>query len=141
MKHLLLSLICSLAMGATSHAQSLDYLTFRTTNGNEQSLPIDGLKMTFSNGQLLVHTPAEQAVFALDDLSCFFFTAEASAVHPVEDGAIRVSIVNGRLQTNAPAGSRIAIYATDGRQVAGTGLHPGTYIVKVNNQTFKTLAK
>lgn len=141
MKHLLLTLAFGLTMGIATQAQSLDYLTFRTANGSEQSLPIDGLKMTFSDGKLLVHTPSEEVSFALTDLNSFYFTAEPSAVHAVEGGVIRVSIVSGQLQTNAPEGSHITVYSLDGRKVSGMGLLPGTYIVRVNNQTFKTLAK
>ena len=44
-------------------------------------------------------------------------------------------------RTDAPAGSRISVYTPDGRRVPTTGLSAGTYIVKINDQTFKILAR
>lgn len=140
MKHIYLTL--ALAFGALGlSAQSLDYLTFRTAGGIEQSLPIDGVKMVIADGRLQVSSPQANLEFALSELNCFFFAAEPTAIRTVSDGQPGVSIVGGTLRTDAPAGSRISVFTPDGRRVPTTGLSAGTYIVKINDRTFKTLAR
>lgn len=140
MKHIYLTI--ALALGALGmSAQSLDYLTFRTAAGTEQSLPIDGLKMVIADGRLQISSPQAHLDFALAELNCFFFSAEPTAIRTVSDGQPGVSIVGGTLRTDAPAGSRISVYTPDGRRVPPTGLSAGTYIVKINDQTFKILAR
>lgn len=140
MKHIYLTF--ALAFGALGlSAQSLDYLTFRTAGGTEQSLPIDGVKMVIADGRLQVSSPQANLEFALSELNCFFFAAEPTAIRTVSDGQPSVSIVGGTLRTDAPAGSRISVFTSDGRRVPTTGLSAGTYIVKINDRTFKTLAR
>ena len=140
MKHIYLTI--ALALGALGmSAQSLDYLTFRTVAGTEQSLPIDGLKMVIADGRLQISSPQTHLDFALSELNCFFFSAEPTAIRTVSDGQPGVSIVGGTLRTDAPAGSRISVYTPDGRRVANGTLTHGTYLVRIDGITYKILAQ
>ena len=140
MKNILLTILCALGTLAAS-AQNFDYLTFRTNAGTEYSVPVDGLKITISGDKLQVSSTTKNLDFAINDLGCFFFAAEPTAIQQATANDVQVSIVNGNLQTNAPAGTTIRVYTLDGRAVPTTGLGAGIYVIKVNNRTFKTLAR
>lgn len=140
MKHVLLTLLCAFGTLAAS-AQNFDYLTFRTNAGTEYSVPVDGLKIVINGDQLQVSSTAENLNFAIDELGCFFFATEPTAIQTSTADDVQVSIVNGKLQTNAPAGTPVRVYTMDGREVPTTGLGAGIYVIKVNNRTFKTLAR
>ena len=140
MKHVLLTLLCAFGTLAAS-AQNFDYLTFRTNAGTEYSVPVDGLKIVINGDKLQVSSTAENLNFAIDELGCFFFATEPTAIQTAATDDVQVSIVNGQLQTNAPAGTPIRVYTMDGREVPTTGLGAGIYVIKVNNRTFKTLAR
>ena len=51
MKHILLTCL-GLLFALGIQAQSYDYLTLRTLNGDEASLGIDNLRITFADGKL-----------------------------------------------------------------------------------------
>ena len=140
MKHVLLTLLCAFGTLAAS-AQNFDYLTFRTNAGTEYSVPVDGLKIVINGAQLQVSSTAENLNFAIDELGCFFFATEPTAIQTATADDVQVSIVNGQLQTNAPAGTPVRVFTLDGREMPTTGLGAGIYVIQVNNRTFKTLAR
>lgn len=133
-----------LGFSLCSFAQSYDFLTLRTADGTEQSLAIDGLRITFSDGKLLASNGKEEAQVALSDMACMFFSTTRTAIEslPAADAdGLRVQIRGGRLLTNAPAGSEIQVYTFDGRRAPQQGLGNGAYLVRVNGRTFKVLAR
>ena len=140
MKNILLTILCAFGTLATS-AQNFDYLTFRTNAGTEYSVPVDGLKIVINGDQLQVSSTAEDLAFAFDELGSFFFTTEPTAIQTAAADDVQVSIVNGQLQTNAPAGTPVRVFTLDGREMPTTGLGAGIYVIQVNNRTFKTLAR
>ena len=140
MKNILLTILCAFGTLAAS-AQNFDYLTFRTNAGTEYSLPVDGLKIVINGDQLQVSSTAENLNFAFDELGSFFFTTEPTAIQSAAADDVQVSIVNGQLQTNAPAGTPVRVFTLDGREMPTTGLGAGIYVIQVNNRTFKTLAR
>lgn len=142
MKRITLFLLFALTAVLGTTAQSLDYLTFRTADGTEQSLTAVGLKLTFSDGQLVATGNGETTTFSLTDLSSMFFSQTATSIAGITDAnATKVDIVNGQLKVTAPAGSRISIHSLDGRQANSNNLPKGVYLVRVNNQTFKVLSE
>ena len=70
-----------------------------------------------------------------------FFSLTPTGISSVGNDDVKVGIVDGQLRVDAPAGSRIAVYAADGRLVEGRTLTRGLYIVKVNDKTYKLLAR
>ena len=140
MKNVLLTLLCAFGI-LTASAQNFDYLTFRTNAGMEYSLPVDGLKIVINGDKLQVSSTAQDLTFAIDELGCFFFATEPTAIQSATADDVQVSIVNGKLQTNAPVGTSIRVFTLDGREVPATGLGAGIYVIKINNRTFKTLAR
>ena len=140
MKNILLTILCAFGTLAAS-AQNFDYLTFRTNAGTEYSVPVDGLKIVINGDQLQVSSTAGNLNFAFDELGSFFFTTEPTAIQTAAADDVQVSIVNGQLQTNAPAGTPVRVFTMDGREMPTTGLGAGIYVIQVNNRTFKTLAR
>ena len=140
MKNILLTILCAFGTLAAS-AQNFDYLTFRTNAGTEYSVPVDGLKIVINGDQLQVSSTAENLNFSFDELGSFFFTTEPTAIQTAAADDVQVSIVNGQLQTNAPAGTPVRVFTLDGREMPTTGLGAGIYVIQVNNRTFKTLAR
>ncbi|MDO4929960.1 MAG: hypothetical protein Q4E59_02380 [Bacteroidales bacterium] len=143
MKRITLLLLFALTAVLGTTAQSLSYLTFRTADGTEQSLTAVGLKLTFSDGQLVATGNDGTTTFSLTDLSSMFFSETVTGISNVSGAsATKVRIVNGALKVTAPAGSTISVRTTDGRQVNKDQYLPkGMYIVRVNNQSFKVLSE
>lgn len=133
-----------MALGVLStSAQSYNYLTLQQTNGEEKSLAISGLKITFSNGNLVATNGSETATIPLDDMQKMFFSSEATGIASVDgDIAVSASIEGGKLQVNAPAGSQVQVYGVDGRQLSPTATFTkGAYVVRVGGKSFKLLAQ
>jgi len=123
--------------------QSLSYLTFRLTDGTEQSIAAVGTKITFSDGQLIATNGAETATFTTADVQKMFFSATATGIATATDGQrISAAIVGGQLQVEAPAGTAVALYNAEGRRVSPTArLEKGLYIVRVGSETLKILSE
>ena len=142
MKQLLSALLlCAAALPAS--AQSYDYLTFKKTTGEETSLSIDKLKITFANDNLVATNGTETFTAPVADMSKMYCSTTATAISTIAANAngLCAAIVNGQLKVNAPAGSRVSVYSIDGRQVGTTHLAKGSYLVRVNNQTLKVVAQ
>lgn len=135
---LLLTLVAGLL---TSSAQTLDYLTIRTMDGNEQSLSLDQLKLTFADGKMVATAQGETTTFDFANLDFMFFTAQATAIESAANAAISVSIVDGNLRTNAPSGSVIHVFTPDGKSVGQNGLSRGVYLIQINGRTYKTFSR
>ena len=140
MKKILLGVLC-LFMATAVQAQRLDYIVMQKADGQKVSLPAVGLKITFDNQTMHAVSGDQTVDFQLAGMSKMFFSATPTAIDNVVGQAEKVSIINGRLQVTAPAGAEVAVYTPDGRQVDGTYLPHGVYLVKVNGRTYKLMAK
>ena len=143
MKTLLTTL--ALAMSAVSlSAQSYDYLSFQNTDNTVKSLSIDGLKITFENGNAVATVNGKTETFALENLQKLYFTeSDVTGIEQVvaTDNQIRVYTENGKLMVSAPENSKVAVYSIDGRRVNEDYLPQGTYVVRVNDRSFKIFVK
>lgn len=138
-------ILCSLLAGTATaaSAQTYSYLTLQQQNGSETSLSIDGLKITFDNGNLVATNGSESTTIPLVNMQKLYFATQPTGIDGVEGTSATVSatIVGGRLQVNAPEGSAVSVYSIDGRQVGTENLSAGAYVVKVAGRTFKVLSK
>ncbi len=127
---------------ATAIAQDrYGFVTFKTADGVEQSLPAMGLSITFKDGQLLAVNGGHSATIPLSDISSMFFSYTATGITAPEKNAVKVRVVDGKLQIDAPAGSRVSVFTPDGRLVGTENLTKGIYVVRVNEQTFKIVSE
>lgn len=148
---LTLALVSGICTGLC--AQNFDYLTVRTTDGGERSLPVDGLRLTFEDGQLVARTSETTVTYPLADLSAMFFAVQPTGIASLQAAQPAPVFRDGRLTVSAPAGTDVRLYAADGRLVAcfvkGTdgsesfapALTRGVYVVSMNGRTFKFLAR
>ena len=143
MKTLLTTL--ALALSATSlSAQNYDFLTFQNTDNTVKSLSIDGLKITFQDGNAVATVNGQTETFALDNLQKLYFTEkDVTGIEQVvaADNQIRVYTENGKLMISAPENSKVSVYSIDGRRVSDEYLPQGTYVVRVNDRSFKIFVK
>lgn len=138
----LLFFCCVMALSATASAQSYSYLTLRKTVGDETSLKAEGLKITFSNGQLVATNGEETVSVPLSDMGSMFFSAQPTAIASTSVAkGFEASIVNGKLHASVPAGVEVKVYNIDGRLMPASGLLPGVYVVKAGSQTLKVMAR
>lgn len=141
MKHLFTLLLSLCALGAS--AQQGNYLTFRQNSGNETSLSLEGLKITFSNGQLVATNGTQQATFALSDMSKMYFSATPTLISQAtgSEEHCEARIEGGRLHVTAPEGASVSVYAADGRLMPHEGLQRGAYLVRIGQKVLKVMAR
>lgn len=143
MKKFFLSLL--LGGVALTAAADNDYMVFQKTSGEEFSLNVDHLKITFADGAMNATDGKNSFSVALSDMNKMFFSANPTmgieqATTATSD-VVSATIENGQLYVTAPVGSRVSVYSLDGRQVATNYLTKGTYLVRINNTTLKVLAR
>ena len=139
-----ITLFFVLLIGFGAHAQSLDYLTIRTTNGVEKSVTAVGTEITFGDGNMYVKSGTDEITFNFNDLSAMFFAAEPTGLRNV--------ISDQRGLADIPAGSMVQVFNMAGKPVgtfrkqAGQQSlkkrkKKGVYILKANGVTFKSLVR
>lgn len=143
MKKFFLSLL--LGGVALTAAADNDYMVFQKTNGEEFSLNVDHLKITFADGAMNATDGKNSLSVALSDMNKMFFSASPTmgieqATTATSD-EVSATIENGQLHVTSPAGSRVSVYSLDGRQVGTRYMAKGTYLVRINNTTLKVLAR
>ena len=121
-----------------------DYMMFQKTNGEEFSLSVDHLKITFANGAMNATDGTNSVSVALTEMKKMYFSATPTTgivQAATATDAVSATIENGQLHVTAPAGSRVSVYSLDGRQVGTQHLTKGTYLVRINQTTLKVLAR
>lgn len=143
MKNIILSLLLS-GVSLTAAADN-DYMMFQKTNGEEFSLSVDHLKITFANGAMNATDGTKSVSVALTEMNKMYFSATPTTgiaqTTAATTDAVSATIENGELHVTAPAGSRVSVYSLDGRQVGTQHLTKGTYLVRINQTTLKVLAR
>lgn len=141
MRKLLLTMAAALCCTLPVAAQQLDYLTFRAVDGTEQSLPLDGLKITFEGQQLHAAAQGATLTYALPQLAMMFFAETATGIDEVTAARDEVAIVNGQVCLKGRPADHVQIYTLAGVQVANRSLPRGIYLVKVAGRTYKLMAR
>lgn len=142
MKNIILSLLLG-GVSLTAAADN-DYMMFQKTNGEEFSLSVDHLKITFANGAMNATDGTNSVSVALTEMKKMYFSATPTTgivQAATATDAVSATIENGQLHVTAPAGSRVSVYSLDGRQVGTQHLTKGTYLVRINQTTLKVLAR
>lgn len=140
-KRMLLVLWAFSLLSVVAIAQQPPYLTFRSTDGTERSIPTKGLKITFPDGTMRAVAGTNEVVYALTDLQAMFLTAQPTAIASAVVGGDALRIENGKVQW--PAGIKAGVvYTLDGRMVDASGtLSRGVYVVQWNGRTLKMMVR
>lgn len=126
------TILLTLALAATcTMAQAEDRLTFRQSDGTTQSFALEGLKLTFDNGNLIVKNNTQEATFALSSMAAMYFEDVATGITAPQQDATLTLEGGGK------------VFTLDGRKVANSlsGLPAGVYVVKQGSQTKKVLVQ
>lgn len=130
-------LLAATVLSMVASADTVKYLTFRTADGTESSLPISGgVDITFSNGELVAQASGSEFRASLTDVRDMWFTYEATSIESV-------------LSDSAAAGNRVDIFSSDGRRIAdfewvagqAPTLPAGFYIVRTGGRSQKVHIK
>ena len=78
MKKILIVMV-ALLMGVGINAQGFSYLRFNGGSGAEQCVSTDGLKITFSNGNLVATSNSGNATIALSAMNFMYFSNEGGS--------------------------------------------------------------
>lgn len=130
-KKILLTLLLAVPAGLAM-ADGFPYFAFQTSSGETTTLSVTGLKITFSDGNI-VATNEEGANFttSIESLAKMYFSATATGIDAVTSTAAEGDIYNVQ---------GIRVGRTD-KMGEVRGLPEGVYVVKQNGKTRKVLVK
>lgn len=133
MKKILFIMMVVFASQLQADEYEYPYLILTTGNGAQVALGVNGLEMTFENGQLVAKNSVGSSTFTLADLASMQFSQSNSG------------IVDGVHSTDAAGrDGQETLYDLSGRRAyrQGTAVRKGLYVVrKSNGETSKILVK
>ncbi|MBQ3630445.1 MAG: hypothetical protein II949_04335 [Prevotella sp.] len=152
MKRTILVLVAQVIVMTATWAQgNYNFLTLRQTDNTLQSIPTEGLVITFGSGQLTATSGNTKATVALSSLDTMYFSEnDANGIADQEAPQVAFRVNERLLQVSAPAGAKVLIvnaggmlidHYTAGNDSHGTALRPGIYIVRVNDRSSKIYIK
>ena len=129
-------ILMALAGSLAAQADDFPYLTIQATDGTEQSVAVESLKLTFSNGQLVATNSDGTQTFALSSLSKMYFSTTQTA-------GISTTI------SSTPTEGSVEVYSLSGMFMgqfesmtkAKESLRPGVYVMKTKTRTLKITVK
>jgi len=132
------TIVFLMAMAGSVAAQAYDYpyLTIQTVDGTEKSVAVESLKLTFSDGKLVVTNSDGTQTFTLSSLSKMFFSASQTA--GISD-ATTTTDADGSAEVYSVGGMFMGQY--DSIVKAKESLKPGIYVVKTKTKTLKISVK
>lgn len=132
------TIVFLMAMAGSVAAQAYDYpyLTIQTVDGTEQSVAVASLKLTFSDGKLVVTNSDGTQTFTLSSLSKMFFSASQTA--GISD-ATTTTDADGSAEVYSVGGMFLGQFESIAK--AKESLKPGIYVVKTKTKTLKISIK
>ncbi len=106
-------------MALSTYAYDYNYLSFELADGSVTSLSVDGLTLTFSNGNLVSN---DGTTIPLTSLSKMFFS-ETSGIAQISSNS-----TNGKVEVYNPSGAKVGVFSDS--QEAKSNLPKGIYIFK-----------
>lgn len=134
MKKILL-LVALIATFATNvFADDYQYLTFAKSDGTTMSVEAQGLKITFSDGNLVATQGGETTTIALTDLTKMYFSSEKTGIEsiaaPAKDALYNVVSVSG-----------VGVGQFRSTEEINSQLPRGIYIVKKDGKSTKVIVR
>lgn len=134
-KILSLAVVAFMALGA--QADDVKYLNFKTADGVEKSLPLEGgITITFNDGKIQAVAGEQTFTADLADMISMWFDVVPTAIDNI-------------LNDDLAEGTTVRVYGMDGRLVKtyqhATGvladLPAGTYVISAGKKVAKVLVK
>jgi len=132
------TIVFLMAMAGSVAAQAYEYpyLTIQTADGTEKSVAVESLKLTFSDGKLVVTNSDGTQTFTLSSLSKMYFSASQTA--GISD-ATTTSDADGSAEVYSFGGIFLGQFESIAK--AKESLKPGIYVVKTKTKTLKISIK
>lgn len=133
MKQILCALLIVLATQVQADNYEYPFLVLTKGNGSQVALSVEGLEVTFENGQLVAKNTSGSSQFTLAELASMQFSK-------TNDGT--ENSVNGMTADSREDSE--TLYDLSGRRAyrQGTAIRKGLYVVrKANGETSKILVK
>ena len=135
MKKIVLLLLTIVSVTA-SRADDFEYgyLAFVDSNGKEQTIATEDLRITFDDGKLIAVSQSDGLTLQLADLAKMYFTTTATGIAGVSvgDGSETVKVYS-------TTGTFMGTFAS--RQEAERSLRHGVYVIKTEKRTTKLAVK
>ena len=129
-KRFLLLLLMALPL-VSAQADGFQFLAFQTQNGAVQTLPVTGLRITFSNGQLVATDGTSALTLPLSELSKMFFSeSEVTAIESI-------AVSEGRNEGAVYNLQGVRVGSIRNGEMSLQGLPRGIYIVTRQGRTEK----
>lgn len=135
MKKRFVFLLSAMLATAATKAETYPYLTFQSADGTMQSVEVESLTMTFSDGKLLVSNGTKSLELAVADLSSMFFsTSDATGIETVS-----AAEADGNMAVFSLQGTSVGSFSSV--QQLRTSVPAGVYIIKKGGKTQKITVK
>lgn|SRR5574344_1042715 len=128
-------LILTMLMGTfAADASDYPYLVFQTTGGSKQSIAVENLTLTISDGKLVAKNETTNQNYLLSELSEMYFSTTVTGIENVnasaQDEGVEVYSASG-----------ISFGKFSSVDEARQNLQKGMYIVKSSSETYKITVK
>ncbi len=134
-----------------AQAEFYPYLVFTQLDNTEQSISVDGLKITFSDGNLCATQGSQTLTLPLTALSGMHFATSPTGIEAVstQNATTKASIKGRQISVTTTEPASVTIYNAWGMQLAATtlsagetrlvtdALPTGIYAVVINGKTQK----
>lgn len=122
------------AIFASANAYEYPYLTFEQADGTLQTVSVESLVLTFTDGKLIATNADGTLSLPLTDLSKMFFSTSGTTGITAEE-------LNADEEVEVYSASGILMGKYDNLEAARQSLHRGIYIIKTNQSTKKITIK
>jgi|GEM_PF-223399 len=133
-KAMICALLLSLfAMQSRADDYKYPYLVYQTSDGTEQSMSVNDLKMTISGGSLVVVNSSTNQTFTLAQLAKMYFSSTSTGINDVTvEAESAVEVYN-------LSGVKMGDFANE--EAAKSALAKGVYVVKGKTTSHKIAVK
>lgn len=131
-----LLIIAAAAVVETAQAYDYPYLTLQKSDGTEQSVAVEQLKLTFSDGQMVLSNSDGTTTISLSDLSKMYFSTSATA-----GISTQISEVSDDSPVEVYTLSGMGLGSFESVAEAKKQLKAGIYVMKSKTRTLKITVK
>jgi hypothetical protein len=129
-----LTIMAALLVALGMQAYDYPYLSFQTSEGTVQSVSVNELIITFSNGQLVLTNAEGTESFTLSDLSKMYFSQSNETA-----GIAGTDTDNEEISVFTIGGLHMGTFQSVSE--AKASMKPGIYVMKTKSKTLKTIVK
>ncbi len=129
MKKLFLSLL--LMTGMTASAYDYPYLIFKTSSGTVETVSVESLSLSISDGKLVATNSDGSVSLTLSDLSKMYFSKTSEGTTDIQT----VETTVDKVQVYTLTGMSVGTF--ESLSQARSSLKNGIYVVKTNGKSYK----